>query len=575
MGEMRGSHFHGGIDIKTGGRIGLPVYATSDGYIYRIAIKTGGYGHALYLRHNDGNSSVYAHLNLFEESLEKYVRYKQYENESYTIQLFPEKNLLTYKKGDIIGYSGNTGSSSGPHLHFEIRDENERYLNPLEFGFSEIKDDLTPTIKSIAFNTLEPEARVNGAFGRFEFEVIRVNGKYTTRKPIELSGKIGVDMYHYDNQNGTYNRNGIPEITMLVDSDTVFRQFKEAMAFRLNRNILVHMCYPRYVSRKRRYNRLYLTDGNNLDIYTHPSSGYEFNKSKATTLRILLRDSHDNISNFETTVNTRRIVNPEAPQIKEYAIQDNIIQFRMKDSTATVYYGFDRTKVSPYLRKDDDYYFLWDMRTGLPDSIKSVKSKIITDLYALIPSGYDFSFYNHDFDLTSSQSALFDTVYLSFQKKIDLESNREIFEFKNYQDPLRNSVTITLKPDFAYREGAAVFAKWGDDLNYIGGEMNENGSFTFKTRNFGNFTIDYDTIPPSITPLNWSPSNLKIRITDSRSGIKSFRASINGEFLLMRYEAKRDLLMALPKNPNIPLAGEFELIVEDNSGNLSEIKRKL
>ena len=120
MGELRSSHFHAGIDIKTGGQSGWPVYAAADGYINRIRISNGGYGHALYIAHTNGTSTVYGHLSKFNDDIAAYVLDEQYEQQSFTLQLFPNKEQFKVKKGDIIAYSGNTGSSTGPHLHFEI-----------------------------------------------------------------------------------------------------------------------------------------------------------------------------------------------------------------------------------------------------------------------------------------------------------------------------------------------------------------------------------------------------------------------------------------------------------------------
>ncbi|NJM94750.1 MAG: M23 family metallopeptidase, partial [Cytophagales bacterium] len=138
MGELRSTHFHAGIDIKTKGIEGLKVYAAADGYISRIKITTGGYGHAIYLRHTNGTTSVYAHLRDFREDIQRKVLSTQYEEKSYEVDFYPLEADFPVKRGDLIGWSGNTGSSHGPHLHFEIRDLNQQVLNPLKFHFPNV-----------------------------------------------------------------------------------------------------------------------------------------------------------------------------------------------------------------------------------------------------------------------------------------------------------------------------------------------------------------------------------------------------------------------------------------------------
>ncbi len=574
MGEMRGSHFHGGLDVRTGGRIGLPVYATQSGYISRIQVSTGGYGHVLYLSHDDGNISVYAHLNLFEAGLEKYLRTNQYKEESYEIRLFPEKNQFRFKTGEILGYSGNTGSSLGPHLHFEIRDNDHRFLNPQEFGFSEIVDNIPPLIKSIGFVTRSPNSRVNGLYGRYDFEVIKVNGKFTTRKPIVLEGEIGVEIFHYDNHNGSYSRNGIPEIVFFLDGDTVFHQVKDRMSFNKNRNILVHLDYPVYRSKGRKFNKLYLEDGNELDIYKETSRSIPID-SNPHDLRIVLRDNDNNFSEFQATVNRRKVVYPELPEMEKFEILGNQMHFSSTDSIAKVFFHYRSEKIKSYKSFQDIHYFIWDLRNALPDSIRTAGSIIDPKFYAMIPSGFNFSFYNGDFDFETSKKTLFDTLFLRFEKNNDSISRKEIFDFKNTTDPLRNNVTITLKPNNSYGDKASVYSINRSKLSYVSSKRQSDGSFQFKTRELGKFTIAYDSIPPIITPVNWSKTNLKVKIEDESSGVKKYRATLDGRFLLMRFESKKGLLMAQPIDPNKPLSGEFILEVEDNLGNKNQITRKL
>lgn len=135
FGEMRGNHFHAGIDFKTFEKTHLPVYSAESGFVSRIKISHGGYGKAIYINHPDGRTTVYGHLSKFSAPIEAYIRKNQYRQRNPQIELFPPPTLFRLKKGELIAYSGNTGSSTGPHLHFEVRDtKTEDILNPL-LGF--------------------------------------------------------------------------------------------------------------------------------------------------------------------------------------------------------------------------------------------------------------------------------------------------------------------------------------------------------------------------------------------------------------------------------------------------------
>lgn len=574
MGELRTNHFHGGIDVRTGGREGLPVYATQDGYISRIKIQSGGYGHALYMTHPDGNTSLYGHLQKFEPALEEFVRNYQYENESYEVQLFPQKDQFFYRKGEVIAYSGNTGSSSGPHLHFEIRDKNQRFMDPLLFGFDEIVDNMIPVVKKVAFVTRDKNARINGASGRYEFDIIFIKDYFTTRKPIELEGNIGIEIQHYDYMDGSWARNGIPEITALIDGDTIFRQQKNIMSFGLNRHILVHTNYPAYVYKRRKFNKLYFDDGNGLDIYRKTARAYNFDREKEYEIEVFLKDRAGNTVPFKTRANNRNVVYDETPDFQDYYIHENLIQFKSKDSLANVYASYKRFKVRPYMQRKKMNYFIYDLRRGLPDSIVTDRT-LKPNFQVLVPPGYTFEFFNTDFDIKSYQTTLFDTLYLQHKKSFDSLTQQEIFDFSRPDFPFKNSLRIKLKPVRKYGNKAAVFAKYGNNLGYVGGEKAADGSFSFTTRSLGRYTIAYDTIPPAIVPYSWNRRNLRIKIFDEHSGIKSYRATLDGKFLLMHYDRKKDLLKAVPKNPNTPIKGEFILVIEDNLGNQTEIKRQL
>ena len=170
FGELRGNHFHAGIDIRTQGREGFKIGSVKSGKINRIRVSTSGYGKALYIEHLDGTTSVYGHLKKFSPRIEAYVKEQQYLKKTYTIQIFPKGNKLNIDQGEIIGYSGNTGGSNGPHLHFEIRNSKDQSpINPMLFPF-EIEDTQRPQIKNFyLFTSIEND------YIKKEYSLIRKN----------------------------------------------------------------------------------------------------------------------------------------------------------------------------------------------------------------------------------------------------------------------------------------------------------------------------------------------------------------------------------------------------------------
>ncbi len=198
MAEIRPNHFHTGLDIKTDGRQGLPVYAAAGGYVHRMKISSFGYGNILYLKHPNGQSTVYAHLREFAPEISDFVRKEMYKEKKNELEIYLDEQTFPVKKGDTIAYSGNSGSSAGPHLHFEIRDSLDRAIDPLKFGFSEIIDNTPPTVRKVAITPLEMESRVNGKFERTEFSVNYDGESLYINGPIDISGKVGIEISGYD-----------------------------------------------------------------------------------------------------------------------------------------------------------------------------------------------------------------------------------------------------------------------------------------------------------------------------------------------------------------------------------------
>ncbi|HEY8733832.1 MAG TPA: M23 family metallopeptidase, partial [Puia sp.] len=150
FGELRSNHYHMGLDIRTAHRENLPVFASADGFISKIRIEPFGFGQAVYIRHNNGFVTLYAHLNTLYPALASYVKRKQYELQVWNISIELPPALFQVKKGELIAYSGNTGGSQGPHLHFEIRTyPDDINLNPMLFGLP-VADETPPVFRSLS-----------------------------------------------------------------------------------------------------------------------------------------------------------------------------------------------------------------------------------------------------------------------------------------------------------------------------------------------------------------------------------------------------------------------------------------
>ena len=205
FGEFRPTGYHQGLDMKTKGTIGHPVYAVSNGYISRIVSNFSGFGRALYLTLEDGQTAVYGHLSKFTPRLEDRLIEQQEKDQTYITNIFLSPGEFQFEKGDVIGYSGNTGFSFGPHLHFEIRNKKGQTLNPLTSGLSQ-DDRLAPFIDEISFTPLNNESWVNGNQLPQKFRVFRdKKGNYNFPDTINIAGELGISIKAYDKRQGANN----------------------------------------------------------------------------------------------------------------------------------------------------------------------------------------------------------------------------------------------------------------------------------------------------------------------------------------------------------------------------------
>ena len=295
FGELRSSNIHAGIDIKTQGREGFPLKAVSDGYVSRIKVSTSGYGKAIYVNHPDGKTSVYAHLKKFSAPIIQEVRKKQYDIESYEVELFFEPTELLVSKNEIIGFSGNTGGSFGPHLHFELREtKTQKPINPLLYHYH-IQDSVRPIIHSLIAYPFSDDAIVNSSKQEMQIPFKKINDSIYTADPIVAIGKIGFGIGTYDRHDNTFNKNGVYSITAKLNGTQVKKIQFSKIQFSDSQYLNTLIDYQRYSLTRQRIQKLFRSPGNELGFFEHLEDGLiDVEIGKDYAYQIKVSDANNN-----------------------------------------------------------------------------------------------------------------------------------------------------------------------------------------------------------------------------------------------------------------------------------------
>ncbi|GGI57778.1 M23 family metallopeptidase [Winogradskyella haliclonae] len=513
--ELRSNHFHSGLDIKTQRKTGLKVYTSAMGYVSRIKISHHGYGKALYVTHPNGYTTVYGHLKKFSPKIEAYIKECQYEKESYEVEMFPSTKELLVDTDEVIAFSGNTGGSGGPHLHFEIRDNAERPINPMLFGI-DIKDSKKPFISSVYAYPKDENSFINGKNERIPLRLIpQKNGDYKVEK-ITAYGDIGFGVVSYDKQDLAPNNNGVSNISSFLNGNKVFEMDFKRFSFSETKHLNRYVDFELWKTKKTRSQKLFIEENNPLSMYKNVvDNGY-----------IKIEDSTSSVYRID---------------IKDYKNNTTQLKIPIVGKLKTVKTKNDTTPTEKHLIKNQGTTVLKEQNTQITFYSNSVYQDILMDFKVSC-----------------------DTIYLH-KDTVPLQKSFVVdFDISKYKDVDKSKLFIARLYGYYKKPSYVSTKRKGDTL-------------TARSKTLGLYTLATDTISPEIKPVNFTNKKwlskyryLKVKISDDLSGISKYRATVNGKWILMEYDYKTNTLTH-DFNDNVVTDTEnnLKIIVTDNVGNSS------
>ncbi|OJJ15150.1 hypothetical protein BKI52_39480 [marine bacterium AO1-C] len=578
--EIRSTHFHAGLDIAA--NPGTPVRAAANGYVYRLKASTYGYGNAIYLYHPlTKQQTLYGHLQGFAPKIAQFVQRRQYQQQNFFFEEYLKAYAIPVKKGEIIGYIGNTGASGGPHLHFEVRTLDDVALNPFRYSFKEVGDDkVAPIIRSLAIKTLHIDGRVNHRFGRFEFKVKKIgHNRYGLGKVITVNGKIGLELLTHDLMNRSRNTFGTTKIKVVIDGKTTFESDVTQIDHHINKAMRVHADYARHAQSYRGYQRCYVAEGNPYTFYKTNNQGIlNIQDTKLHRVAIYASDYWGNtsvlafsirgklppITKFRPTSVPRRSFLTHQVMGNTLIVKGNYI--RQKVDVARFSVGGLSYDVPLVYMQGYASVYLWDLRLGLPDYVELGRLRRKFNFKMLVPSNQTVSYKEDRLEIAFPRGALFDTLYLETQVF------KNSFQISNAFIPLFRDIQVRFKPQIVpkykkgwniYRGNRFIKSRW------------EGNTIVFEYDKLGGYKLRYDKTAPTLRWIRKSLYSISFRIKDNLSGIENFKATLNGKFLLMNYEHKAARIWSAPATKRLRMKGNLVLTITDKAGNIKYFKTRL
>ncbi|MEO5581200.1 MAG: M23 family metallopeptidase [Saprospiraceae bacterium] len=516
FGELRPNHFHAGLDIKSvNGRVGEAVYSTAKGYVARIKISAYGYGRAIYIQHPDGKMSVYGHLDHFTPDLDNYILKEHYKRKRFEIDLNPPPGLFTVSQGQLIAYMGNSGSSTGPHLHFEIRNAAEEVLNPLEFGIP-LRDDKAPDIYAIKLYSqnhgislplmnLPVTGDIQGTF-RLAQDTILVNSDFT-----------GLAIKTFDQLPQNNSRLGVYGIKLFCDDQLKYHFDMKALSFDEMRYSNAHRDYEEEIKSNQRFHRLFRLAGNKLPIY------------------------QQSVNDGWIALNTQNLKKIKI-EVYDFAGNVSFLQFYLKQAL------------------------------GPMSAVSMVNNRYIN--YAI-----PYKMEDGNFKMNIPANRLYADIYLKYEEIPVENAYSDLYKVHDSTIPLHKSFSISIKPRVlpsTLKNKAVVASLRGKFWTSHGGTW-DGEWLQSDVNSFGNYAVIVDTEAPSIKPIIFTTdmkkrSLMAFKITDNlgvsgKADEITYNAYIDDQWVLMELDSKTDIITHRFDAHTTPGKHQLRLRVKDDRGN--------
>lgn len=512
FGELRPNHYHMGLDCRTDQHENAPILAAAEGYIAKIKIEPSGFGRCIYINHPNGLTTLYAHLNDFYPALEKYITEQQYKQESWRIFMDVPADLFPVSKGQFIAYSGNTGGSQGPHLHFEIRDtKTDKVLNPLLFGFP-ITDNIAPDIVRLAIydrnkSTYEQTPKL--------YPVKKVNGVYVLTPATILfpSNKVSFAITAFDRVTGSSNPNGIYEASLFANEEPIIGFQLDSISYDETRYLNAHIDYKLRSTGGPWVQHLSRLPGYPNGIYKEING--------------------DGVLEIDITENT-----PIKIDVKDTEGNTAVLKFGIKSSGTG--------SVSNTISEQD-----------------------------IFKPGYVNVFENEQISVYLPPTHLYDYFHFTC-KSIMGKTGNQAFLLQTGNIPVQAFYPIKIKNSFTTTPTKMVMHRWWGGKNDYAKAMQEGDWYKASFKALGNVELFADVTAPTITPIGFRDgmnaaklNRIAFVILDNTEELRNFRAELDGKWLRFSNDKGKTFIYKFDKY--CPAGSHVLAIsVEDCVGNKTE-----